>query len=87
MVVAILVLMFRKLKSAAMPIAMNRRAAISTTCHPSPDDIGALEKPVIRAQADMEMLELSTFLGPGLPEIDKMPPLHFHIKRRRWAES
>lgn len=56
--------------------------------YPSPDDIGDAEKPVMWARADMEIPKLSTFLGPYVQgDRDKMPPLHFHIKRRRWAES
>ncbi|KAJ5434136.1 hypothetical protein N7491_004731 [Penicillium cf. griseofulvum] len=70
MVVAFLILMFRRFKSAAMPIAMNCSAAISAACHPPPDDIDAAENPVMWGQADMEIANLRTFLGPGVAEIE-----------------
>jgi hypothetical protein len=69
-VVGILILMFRKFKSAAMPIAMNCSAAISAACHPPPDDINAAEKPVMWGQADIEIPNLRTFLGPGVADIE-----------------
>ncbi|KAJ5826906.1 hypothetical protein N7447_003669 [Penicillium robsamsonii] len=70
MVVGFIILMFRKFKSAAMPIAMNCSAAISAACHPPPDDIDAADKPVMWGQADMEISNLRTFLGPGVAEIE-----------------
>jgi hypothetical protein len=42
-VVAILILMFRRFKSTAIPIAMNYSAVISAACHPPPDDIDVAE--------------------------------------------
>ncbi|CRL22866.1 unnamed protein product [Penicillium camemberti] len=69
-VVVVLILMFRKFKSAAMPIAMNCSAAISAACHPPPDDIDAAEKPVMWGQADMEIASLRTFLGSGAADIE-----------------
>ncbi|KAJ6143548.1 hypothetical protein N7471_003001 [Penicillium samsonianum] len=69
-VVSFLILMFRRFKSAAMPIAMNCSAAISAACHPPPDDINPAEKPVMWGQADMEIANLRTFLGPGVAEIE-----------------
>lgn len=69
-VVGFLILMFRRFKSAAMPIAMNCSAAISAACHPPPDDINPAEKPVMWGQADMEIANLRTFLGPGVAEIE-----------------
>lgn len=69
MVVAVFVLMFRKFESAAMPIAMNCSAAISAACHPPPGDIDAAEKPVMWGQVEMAIPQLSTCLGPGMPEI------------------
>ncbi|KAJ5382562.1 hypothetical protein N7517_000473 [Penicillium concentricum] len=70
MVVGFLILMFRKFKSAAMPIAMNCSAAISAACHPPPGDIDAAERPVMWGQVDMEIANLRTFLGPGVAEIE-----------------
>ncbi|KGO53592.1 hypothetical protein PEX2_062000 [Penicillium expansum] len=69
-IVAFLILMFRRFKSAAMPIAMNCSAAISAACHPPPDDIDAAENPVMWGQADIEIANLRTFLGPGVAEIE-----------------
>ncbi|KAJ5158367.1 uncharacterized protein N7500_008018 [Penicillium coprophilum] len=70
MVVIFLILMFRRFKSAAMPIAMNCSAAISAACHPPSDDMDAAEKPVMWGQADIEIANLHTFLGPGVAEIE-----------------
>ncbi|OQE41397.1 hypothetical protein PENCOP_c005G03687 [Penicillium coprophilum] len=70
MVVVFLILMFRRFKSATMPIAMNCSAAISAACHPPSDDIDAAEKPVMWGQADTEIPNLRTFLGPGVAEIE-----------------
>lgn len=69
-VVVVLILMFRKFKSAAMPIAMNCSAAISAACHPPPDDIDAAEKPVMWGQTDIEIPSLRTFLGSGAADIE-----------------
>ncbi|KAJ6180876.1 hypothetical protein N7519_011337 [Penicillium mononematosum] len=56
-------LMFRRFKSAAMPIAMNSSAVISAACHPPSDDVDAAEKPVMWGQAETEIASLRTFLG------------------------
>lgn len=67
--IAILTLMYRKFKSASMPIAMNCSAAISAACHPPADDTEAAEKKVKWGQADTDIADLHTFQGPGIPQI------------------
>lgn len=69
-VVFLVLLQFRKFKSAAMPIAMNCSAAISAACHPSPDDTDAAKKPVMWGQAEVEIANLRTFLGPGVADLE-----------------
>ncbi|KAJ5094409.1 hypothetical protein N7456_010270 [Penicillium angulare] len=65
----IILLVQRRFKSTAMPLAMNCSAAIAAACHPPPGDELAAEKPVMWGEVNIEVANLHTHMGEGLPDL------------------